>query len=85
MTRTLGLTVLAATLTACGASSRYVVAIARDVDAPTRASVLESTAKVTAKGAADFAALTPPKSDRGGRSLSSEPDDCAAVSGRGDC
>jgi len=86
MTRTLGLTVLAATLTACGASSRYSAAVARDVDAPTRAialaiarlqltvvhgsvpadsvpvwaDVLESTAKVTAKGAADFAALTPP-------------------------
>jgi hypothetical protein len=40
MLRSLALTLLAGTLTACGASSRYVVAIARDVDAPTQAIAL---------------------------------------------
>ena len=86
MIRSIALALLAATLTACTATSRYIAAIGRDVDAPTRAialaiarlqltvvhgsvpadsvpvwaKVLEDVAKVTSKGSADFATLTPP-------------------------
>jgi hypothetical protein len=86
MIRPIAFALLAGMLSGCSASTRYIAAIARDVDVPTRAialaiarlqltvvhgsvpadsvpvwaNVLESLAKVTAQGSADFAKLTPP-------------------------